>query len=82
MCGNVTRAANVVFVADLSEFAYLWTTQRDDWVVLRTGPDESGLPFNRLTRQALLIDEDDALADAVVQRMISEGLPVITSASE
>jgi hypothetical protein len=40
------------------------------------------LPFNRFTRQALLIDEDDALAEAVVQRMISEGLSVITSAPE
>jgi hypothetical protein len=37
---------------------------------------------DRFTRQALLIDEDDALADAVVQRMISAGLPVITSVSE
>ena len=82
VCGNVTRAATVQVVPDLSEFAYLWTTQRDHWVVLRTAPDESGLPFNRFTRQALLIDEDDALAEAVVQRMISEGLSVITSAPE
>jgi len=63
-------------------FAYLWTTERQDWVVLRPDPDDSGLPFNRVRRQALLIDEDDELSGAVVRRMIAEGLPVVTTASE
>jgi hypothetical protein len=63
-------------------FAYLWTTERDDWVVLRPDHDEAGLPFNRARRQALLIDEDDELSDAVVRRMIDEGLPIVTTVSE
>jgi hypothetical protein len=63
----------------IEEFAYLWTTERDDWVVLRVSPDDVGLPYNRVSRQALLIDEGDALATAVVQRMIAERLPVLTT---
>ena len=63
-------------------FAYLWTTERDDWVVLRPDPDEAGLPFKRAICQALLIDEDDKLSAAVARRMIAEGLPVVTTVSE
>ena len=62
-------------------FAYLWTTERDDWAVLRPDPDEAGLPFNCARRQALLIDKDDELSGAVVRRMIAEGLPVVTTVS-
>ena len=61
-------------------FAYLWTTE-DDWVVLRPDPEETGLPYNRVSRGALLI-EDDELSEAVVQRMIAKGLSVITTVSE
>jgi hypothetical protein len=66
----------------IEEFAYLWTTEREDWAVLRLDPDEAGLPFNRRSRNALLIDENDDLADAVVARMVAEGLPIITTVSE
>ena len=72
-------SGNVVAVSEkVEDFAYLWTTERGDWVVLRVDPSEVGLPYNRLTHGALLIDEDDALAAAVVQRMVAEGLPIAT----
>jgi hypothetical protein len=64
-------------MGQVDDFAYLWTSQREDWVVLRHEGDDVGLPYNRTTKQALLIDEDDALATAVVRRMVSEGMPVI-----
>jgi hypothetical protein len=57
-------------------FDYLWTTEREDWVVLRSESSDPGLPYNRTLRQILLIDENDELAVAVVRRMIDEGLPV------
>ena len=61
----------------VEDFAYLWTTERDEWVVLRDDdPSDVGLPYNRLRHHALLIDEDDELAAAVVKRMIAEGLPI------
>ena len=66
----------------VEEFAYLWTTERDDWVVLRAAPDEDGLPYNRVTRQVLLIDEDDDLLVAVVRRMVAEGMPVVANSPE
>jgi hypothetical protein len=62
----------------VEDFAYLWTTEREEWVVLQVDPSDRGLPYNRVTRGALLIDEDDELATAVVERMIAEGLPVAT----
>jgi hypothetical protein len=62
-------------------FAYLWTTERDDWIVLRLDPEEAGLAYNRASRGVLLI-EDDELSDAVVQRMIAEGLSVVTAVSK
>ena len=68
--------------AGIEEFAYLWTTERDDWVVLRVPPGEDGLPYNRVTRQVLLIDEDVDLCSAVVRRMVAEGLPVVATPPE
>jgi hypothetical protein len=62
----------------VEDFAYLWTTERDDWVVLRTDASDTGLPYNRVRHSAILIDENDELAAAVVQRMIVEGLPIAT----
>ncbi len=61
----------------VDDFGYLWTTEREDWVVLESTPDDLGLPYNQRTRSVLLIDEDAALANGVVQRMMAEGLPVI-----
>jgi hypothetical protein len=46
--------------------------------VLRSDSSDRGLPYNRGLRQALLIDENDELANAVVQRKIDEGLPITT----
>jgi hypothetical protein len=71
-------------VADegVEDFAYLWTTERDDWVVLRAAPDESGMPYNRVRGQMLLIDEDDDLYLAVVRRMVAEGMRVVTKPPE
>ena len=63
----------------VEDFAYLWTTEREDWVVLRSDSSERGLPYNRILRQVLLIDENDELANAVVQRMIDEGLPITST---
>jgi len=62
----------------VEDFAYLWTTERDEWVVLCVDPSDVGLPYNRVRRHALLTDENDELAAAVVRRMIAEGLPVAT----
>jgi hypothetical protein len=62
----------------VENFAYLWTTERDQWVVLRVDSSEAGLPYNRVRHHMLLIDENDELAAAVVQRMVAEGLPVTT----
>ena len=44
----------------------------------RVDPSDVGLPYNRVRRHALLTDENDELAAAVVRRMIAEGLPVAT----
>jgi len=62
-------------------FAYFWTTGRDDLVVLRPDPEGAGLPYNRASSGVLLI-EDVELSEAVVQRMIAEGLSVVTTVSE
>ena len=45
--------------------------------VQETGATEFGyLPFNELTKSALLIDEDTELASAVVQQALASGIPV------
>jgi hypothetical protein len=61
----------------VDDYTYLWTSEREEWVVLRADPDDLGLPYNRRSRGVLLIDEDEALAAAVVHRMAAEGLPVV-----
>ena len=66
----------------VDDFAHLWTTEREEWVVFRSDPEDVGLPYNRAKRQALLIDEDDELAAGVVQRMIDEGIPVVSTPPE
>jgi hypothetical protein len=64
----------------VDDFAYLWTTERDAWVVLQSAPEQSGMPYHLATKTFLLIDEDDELAASVARRMIAEGMAVITRA--
>ena len=53
------------------------------WVILADpkGPDGAGLPYNRRTRMAILLSEDEDLADAVMQAMRSHGVPVVAIGS-
>jgi hypothetical protein len=66
-------------VASVDDFACAWTTEREQWVVLRADADKERVAFNRVLRSVLLIDEDDVFAAAVVRRMVALGLPVTTS---
>jgi hypothetical protein len=66
----------------VDDFAYLWTSEREDWGVLRHDSGDVGLPYNVLEKDVLLIDENDDLAAAVVRRMIAEGMSIISSLSE
>jgi hypothetical protein len=76
----VTRAvARRIVAKRVEEFAHLWTTEGDDWVVLRAASDEGGLTYNRVTRRVLLIDGDEDLSVAVVRRVVAEGVPVVAN---
>jgi hypothetical protein len=62
-----------------SEFAYLWDGSSDGWVLLRLdGAEGTGghAIYNRVTKRALLI-EDDATFAQVVATMLRRGCPVV-----
>jgi hypothetical protein len=58
----------------VDEHRDLW--ESGDWVLVGSG---GGLPviYHPRDRMVMLIDEDDALAEAVVRRMIAEGVPLV-----
>ena len=54
----------------ISEFDYVWTTRKDDYVLVR---DECGYAIVNRREQALLLIEDDKVDAAVVSRMLEAG---------
>ena len=58
------------------EFCYLWDGTDEGWVLARVDPTRLPAIFNRVTRQALIID-DDQLYARVIQRMIDHGVEVL-----
>ena len=59
---------------DAESFGYLWDGTEEGWVLVRG----RGLPtiFNRVTRMALVVEDDDLWA-SVVQQMIERGAEVL-----
>lgn len=55
---------------DISEFDYLWTTEKEDWVLINT---EYGYSIINKRRQMLLHVDSNELEEALVQKMLSEG---------
>jgi hypothetical protein len=64
----------------LAAYRAMWTTEREEWVLVREDAEgtPSGflLPFNLTTRAARILD-DQAVAEAVVARMVDAGVPVV-----
>ena len=65
------------------EYSYLWDGSEEGWVVwelpARHGKARNRLIFNLHDRTALII-EDDVIASAVADEMLSRGCTVITKA--
>ncbi|MGA5563160.1 hypothetical protein ACPCUV_18575 [Streptomyces platensis] len=59
----------------MESFSYLWTTERNDWILVKTPRTVVPVIFNRSNRQALIIDDDDLHA-AVVAKMQDSGIGV------
>ncbi len=55
---------------NISEYEYLWTTEKQNWVLVKT--EYGDAIVNKATQSALLIS-DDELEKAVIERMRSEG---------
>ena len=58
----------------VEEHRDLW--ESGEWVLVRTGGDLPAI-YHPTDRMVMLIDEDDVLAEAVVHRMIAEGVPIV-----
>ena len=62
---------------DSGSFEYLWDGTEEGWVLVHVGKGPLPVIFNRVTRMALIIDEDDELYASVVQQMIDHGKEVL-----
>ena len=58
---------------DIEAYSYLWTTKKDAYVLVET---RHGFGIVNKVDQMVLLVEDDALEDALVQKMLSEGCKV------
>jgi hypothetical protein len=69
----------------LAEYRAMWTTERENWVLVREDPDDTPssflLAFNIVSRSARIFD-DQAVAEAVVARMVAAGVPVVDGLPE
>ncbi len=67
---------------DLDDFAYLWDGSEPGWVLWQLGEVERATTtatsiFNRITKMALVIEDDD-LARDLIRQMKLNGAEVIT----
>jgi hypothetical protein len=58
----------------VDEHRDLWESR--EWILVRSGGDVPAI-YHPGDRMVMLIDEDDALAEAVVHRMIAEGVRLV-----
>ena len=54
----------------ISEYAYLWTNEKEQWVLVRTS---AGYAIVNNVEQSLLMVSDSELKKYLINRMISEG---------
>ncbi|WP_158795007.1 hypothetical protein [Streptomyces sp. NRRL S-337] len=64
--------------ADTKSYDYLWTTERTDWVLIKTSRTVVPVIYNRSSRRVLLIEDNDVHA-AVVAKMKGVGIEVFDS---
>ncbi len=55
---------------DIDDYSYLWTTERDSWVLVNT---EYGYAIVNKTSHAALLISNDELADALAEKMLKSG---------
>ena len=55
---------------NIDEFSYLWTTQKEEWVLVNS--DYGCFIINKKTQMMLHIDSDE-LEEAIIQKMLEEG---------
>lgn len=58
---------------DISEFSYLWTTQKHDYVLVKS---EYGYAIVNKREQTMLCISNDDVDAAVVEKMLEEGCSV------
>lgn len=58
---------------NIEEYNYLWTTQKDAYVLVST---EFGYGIVNKIRQTVLSISDETLEDAIIQKMLDEGCKV------
>jgi hypothetical protein len=55
---------------NLDDYSYLWTTQKDEFVLVNT---ELGYGIINKKTQMILSVSDNALEDQIIQKMLAEG---------
>ena len=58
---------------DLSEYRYLWTTEKQDWVLVNTS---FGYGIVNKTEQMILSISDKKLEQALIEQMLSNGCKI------
>ena len=58
---------------NLSEYEYLWTTEKEKWVLVNT---DHGYGIVNKYSQSMLFVSDDELETALIERMKSEGCKI------
>ena len=72
---TVTAEEAVMSEQDLSAYASMWTTERDQWELHRF--DDTYLPISKGDPPMASLICDDELADLVITRMLAAGVAVV-----
>ena len=64
---------------NLSEYEYLWTTEKGKWVLVNT---EFGYGIINKYSQSMLFVSDDEIETAIIERMKSEGCKIYENINE
>lgn len=65
----------------IEDFSYLWDGTEAGWVLLRVEPTAPPLIFNQVSKNALIVENED-LCNGIVQAMRASGVREIASVSD
>lgn len=62
---------------NIEVYSHLWTTEKDQWVLIRTSPDSMNTCIYNKRRKVALLIENENILKSIIDKMIKSGASVL-----